>query len=87
MGKGVSDGVTPGGKVGLDVSEEMVRAGPAQLARMIAIPRPKSTDLIFMEMLITRDGKGVNVFYFVKVFPESEIVNNFINMIMPIEFV
>jgi hypothetical protein len=69
-------------RVGLGVVG-MSGLGPAQPARRTAILRPRSTILGFMEMLITRDGRCVNVFYFGEDHSESGIVNNFIKKIIP----
>ena len=64
VGRGVAGWVTPGGSVRLSVMVGVSGEEPEQLERRSAMPRPKSTHLVFMEMLITRDGRGVNVVYF-----------------------
>jgi hypothetical protein len=87
VGRGVSDGVTPGGRVGLGVPVEASGLGPVQLARRTAMHRPRSRHLVFMEMFITRVERGVNVFLFIKIFLENGTVKNYINKILPIEIV
>jgi hypothetical protein len=70
-GEGILDGVTSGGKDELEFTgaivwwvAELSGLVLAQLTSKIEMHNPKRTNLVFMEMLITRDGRGVNVVHF-----------------------
>jgi hypothetical protein len=60
VGREVSEGVKVGKMVEVGVPVEARGTGPVQLASIITMHRPKRVLLVYMEMLITRDGRGVN---------------------------